>query len=268
MQAADHLAQVVRRDVGGHADGDAGGAVEQHVRQARRQAHRLLQRAVEIRLPVHGALAQLRQQGRGIRRQPRLGVAHGGEGLGIVRRAPVALPVDHRVAVAERLRHQHHGLVAGRVAVRMELADHVAHGARRLLGLRPGRQAELAHGVDDAPLHRLEAVADVRQRAIEDDVHRIIEVGLLGELLQRQLLDALEISCQLSIVLHGRLTSARLPLASSHARRSAARFFASSMSISWSGVDRRRPASAAPAGASPAPSWSRAAAAGSFRRAP
>ncbi len=35
-QRADDLIEVVRRYVGGHADGDAGGAVEQQVRQPRR----------------------------------------------------------------------------------------------------------------------------------------------------------------------------------------------------------------------------------------
>ncbi len=39
---ADDLVEVVRRHVGGHADRDAGGAVEQQVRQARRQPGRFL----------------------------------------------------------------------------------------------------------------------------------------------------------------------------------------------------------------------------------
>ena len=56
-----HLAQVVRRDVGGHADRDARGAVEQHVRQPRRQQRRLLQRAVEVRHPVDRALRPARR---------------------------------------------------------------------------------------------------------------------------------------------------------------------------------------------------------------
>ena len=37
---ADDLFEVVRRDVGGHADGDAGAAVDQQVREARRQDRR------------------------------------------------------------------------------------------------------------------------------------------------------------------------------------------------------------------------------------
>jgi hypothetical protein len=118
--------------------------------------------------------------GPGVGGQPGFGVAHRGERLGVVRRAEIALAVDQRVAVGERLRHQHHGLVAGRVAVRVELAEHVADRAGRLLVLGGGAQAQFAHRVDDAPLHRLEAVADVRQGAVQHDVHRIVEVGLLG----------------------------------------------------------------------------------------
>jgi hypothetical protein len=37
---ADHFVEVVRGHVGGHADRDAGGAVEQQVRQARRAARK------------------------------------------------------------------------------------------------------------------------------------------------------------------------------------------------------------------------------------
>ena len=184
-----HLAHIVRRDVGGHADGNAGSTVEQHVRQARRHGARLLQRAVKVGRPLHRALLQLGQQDLREAREPRLGVAHGGERLGIVGRAPVALAVNQRIAVAERLGHEHHGLVTGGVAVRMEFAEHVAHGARRFLVLAGGAEPEFRHRVNDAPLHRLETVADVRQRAIEDDVHGVVQVRLLGERGERQALD-------------------------------------------------------------------------------
>src|SRR5690606_37753060 len=132
----------------------------------------------------------------------RLGVTHGGEGLGIVRRAPVALAVDQGVAVAERLGHQHHGLVAGRVAVGVELAEHVADGPRGFLVFRIGVQAEFAHGVDDAPLHGLETVTDVRQRAVHDHVHGIVEVSLLGEIGEGAPLHAVQ--AQVENFAHGR----------------------------------------------------------------
>jgi hypothetical protein len=78
----------------------------------------------------------------------------------------------------------------------MELAQHVTDGARRLLVLGGGRQPQLAHGVDDAPLHRLQAVADVRQRPVEDHVHGVIQVRLLGEVLERQPLGAFQIQIE------------------------------------------------------------------------
>ncbi len=137
LDARPHdLAHVVRRNVGRHAHGDARGPVQEHVRQPRRHELGLLERAVEIRAPFHRSLFQLGKEGLGERRHPRLGVAHGGERLGIVLRAPVPLAVDQRIPQAERLRHEHHGLIAGRVAVRMVFAEHVAHGAGRLLEFR------------------------------------------------------------------------------------------------------------------------------------
>ena len=82
------FAQVVRRNVGGHADGDALRAVEQHVRQSRRQERGLLQRAVEVRLPVDGAVRELGQQHLGVTRELGLRVTHRREGLRIVRSSP------------------------------------------------------------------------------------------------------------------------------------------------------------------------------------
>ncbi len=192
-QRARHFTKIVRRNVGRHADRDAGRAVQQQVRQPRRQHHRLLERAVEIRRPVDGALGQFLQQASGIRREPRLGVAHRGKRFRVVRRTPVPLPVYHRVPIREVLRHQHHRFVARGVAVRMKLADHVADGPCRLLRFGAGRQPEFAHRIDDAPLHRLQAVPERRQGTIQDDVHRVIEVGFFGVFAERLLLDAFEI---------------------------------------------------------------------------
>ena len=47
-----NFGKVVRRDFGGHADGNAGCAVEQHHRQSGRQLHRLFKGAVVIRYEI------------------------------------------------------------------------------------------------------------------------------------------------------------------------------------------------------------------------
>src|SRR5690606_17692842 len=72
------------------------------------------------------------------------------------------------------------------------LADDVADGARRLLRLGRGVEPQLAHRIDDAPLHRLEPVAEERQCAVQDHVHRIVQVGAFGVLAQRDLCEAVE----------------------------------------------------------------------------
>src|SRR6202034_2289521 len=94
-----------------------------------------------------------------------------------------------------------------------------------------GRQPELAHRVGDAALHRLEAIAPRPQRAIEDHLHRIIEVRFLAKHTERAPFHTLEIHRRLR---HQISTSALSPLLSSQSRRSPARFFASIMSISLS----------------------------------
>ena len=125
LHARGDLAQVVRRDVRGHADGDAGGAVDEQVRDARRQHSRFLVRTVVVRDHVDGLLLDVGHQLTGDRGQPRLGVAHGRRRVA-VDAAEVALPVDQRITQREGLSHAHERVVHGRVAVRVIELQHVA----------------------------------------------------------------------------------------------------------------------------------------------
>src|SRR5581483_7981073 len=121
--------------------------------------------------------------------QPALGVAHGGRRV-VVQRAEVALPVDERVAHREGLREADERVVDGGVAVRVVVAHHGADDARALL-VRPVRlHAVLVHAVEDVPVHRLEAVAHVRQRARDDHRHRVVEEARAHLLLELARLDA------------------------------------------------------------------------------
>ena len=117
------------------------------------------------------------------RGQAALGVAHGG-GVIAVDIAEIALAVDQRVALGEVLRQAHQRVVDRDVAVRVELADHVADHARALLEAAGGIEPELQHGVEDAPLHRLQPVAHVGQRARRDGRERVGQVALAERVLQ------------------------------------------------------------------------------------
>jgi len=66
----------------------------------------------------------------------------------------------------------------------VEFTQHVTDGTRRFFVLGVGVQAQLAHGVDNAPLYWLQAVTDMRQGTVHDHVHGVVEIGLFGEVSQ------------------------------------------------------------------------------------
>ena len=61
--------------------------------------------------------------------------------------------------------------------------------ARALLVGAVGIELQLAHGVQDAPVHGLEAVAHVGQRAVHDGGERVGEIALLQRILELDGLD-------------------------------------------------------------------------------
>jgi hypothetical protein len=78
----------------------------------------------------------------------------------------------------EPLRQADHGVVDGGVAVGVILADDLADRPGRLLVGLVGEDARLVHGVEDAAVDRLQAVAHVGQGARRDDRHRVLDEGL------------------------------------------------------------------------------------------
>ncbi len=172
-----HLVQIVRRDVGRHAHRDTGRAVDQQVGEARREHQRLVLGAVVVRPEIDRFLVQVGQQFVGDPRHADFGVTHRRRVVA-VHRTEVALAVHQRVAQRKVLRHAHDGVVHRGVAVRMVFTDHVADDTRRLLvGLVPV-VGQLVHGEQHAAVHRLQAVAHIRQRAPDDDAHGVVQIGL------------------------------------------------------------------------------------------
>ena len=188
QRAIRHLAQVVRRDVRGHADRDADGAVDEQVREARGQDDRLLGLAVVVVLEVDGLLVDVADHLHGERSHLGLGVPRR-RGAVVAGRAEVALAERERVAQAPRLHESHERVVDRRVTVRVELAHHLADHAGALRESLVGAVAAVVHRVDHAAVHGLEAVAHLGQRAPDDDAHRVVEVRPLHLELQVDLVD-------------------------------------------------------------------------------
>ena len=183
------LAQVVRRDVRRHADGDAGTAVDEQVREPARQHQGLEGAAVVVGAEVDGLLVDVAHHLHGHRGHAALGVALGGRRI-VSRGAEVALALHQRVPQRPRLREAHEGVVDRAVAVRVVAAHDVADDAGALGEVAIGSVATVVHRVQDAAMHRLQAVADIRQRARHDDGHRVVEVRALHLRLQVDRIDA------------------------------------------------------------------------------
>ena len=186
------FAQVVRRNVGRHADRDARGAVEHQVRQPGGQHEWLLPGRGIIVAEVDGVLLEVDQQFGRDPGEPRLGVPVGGRRVP-VDRPEVALAVDERVAQREVLRHAHQAVVDGHVAVRVVVLEHLADDRGALLIAGAGGHPLLLHRVQDPAVNRLQAVANIRQRAADDDAHRVVHVARAHLVLELQRQDGTDV---------------------------------------------------------------------------
>ncbi|MPM67170.1 hypothetical protein SDC9_114087 [bioreactor metagenome] len=174
--AAHHFAQVVRRDVGRHTDSNTGRAVDQQVRNARRQNRWLQLLAIVVRLEVDRFLVDIgRQVGRNAL-QAALRVTHGRR-IVAVDGTEVTLTINQCVAQREILRHADQRIVDRRIAVRVVLTHDLADDAGTFDEGTVPDVVRLVHGVQHAAMHRLQAVARVRQRPADDHAHRVIEIG-------------------------------------------------------------------------------------------
>ncbi len=175
----DHLAQVVRRDVGGHADGDAARAVDQQVGELGRQHDRLLQRAVVVLAELDGLLVEVVEQRTA--RPWRAGTRCSARPPADRRRRSRSCP--GRRPAAGAWRNPAPCAPARRRSARLPCGWNLpitspttrAHFTYFLFQ----SSAQLVHAEQDAPVHGLEAVAHVGQRARHDHAHGVIEVGAL-----------------------------------------------------------------------------------------
>ncbi len=169
------LGEVVGRDVGRHADGDAAATVHDEVGDARGEDGGLERGLVVVGGEVDGVGVDVGEHLTGDAGEAGFGVTHGG-GWVAVDGAEVALAVYEDVAEREGLREADHGVVDGGVAVGMVVTHDVADDLGRLGVLLVVLEAHLLHAVEDAAMHGLEAVANVGQGAADDDGHRVVEI--------------------------------------------------------------------------------------------
>ena len=157
----NHFAQVVRRNIGRHTDGDTGRTVDQQVRDLGRHHSRDHLGAVIVRHPVHSFFVQVGQQFVGDLVHADFGITHCRRGV-TVDGTEVPLTIHQRVAHGEILRHPHDSVIHGAVTVGVIFTDHVTdHTGRLLIGLVPV-VAQFVHREQDTTVHRLQTISHVR----------------------------------------------------------------------------------------------------------
>ncbi len=174
----------MRRNIRRHADGDAVRAIDQQVGERGGEHARLLLAFIVIRLEIDRILVDIVQQQHRRRVQPHFGITHRRRHIA-VDRAEIPLPVDQRQAHREILRHTHGGQINRAVAMRMVFTHHVTGHTRGFAVRLVGRVAGLVHRVQNPPMHRLQPIPRIRQRAGDDNGHRIVQIGLAHLLLDR-----------------------------------------------------------------------------------
>ena len=171
----DDFAEVMRRNVRRHADGDAARTVDEQVRKFRREYRRLLQLAVVVVAKINCLFVEIVEQERRYLGETGFRVALRGRRIAIDR-AEIALAIDERDAHRKILREAHQRIVDRQVAVRVILAHHLADDACRLDVLLVPVEPHLVHREQDAAMHGLQSVAHVGQSARDDDAHRVVEI--------------------------------------------------------------------------------------------
>ena len=182
------LGDVVRRNRGRHADRDALGAIGKQIGKPAGQHNRLFRLAVVIGAKFDPVLINAVEQKPRHLGHSRFGVAVG-SGIIAVDIAEIALAIDQRVARGEILREADHGVVDRLVAMGMERTHDVADDLGGFLERRAGIEPQQPHAVEDTAMHRLQAVAGIRQRAMHDGRKRVGEVTLLERIAQHDLMD-------------------------------------------------------------------------------
>src|SRR5690606_32249623 len=183
------FAQVVRWNVGGHAHGDAGGAVDQEVRETGRKNGWFLVLAVVVVLEINGVLVDVADHFHGQRGHLGFGVTLGGGAI-VARGTEVALAQSQRVAHDPVLDQAHQRIVDRGVAVRVVLAHDFADHAGALVVRTLRAVAAVVHRVKHAAVHWLQAIAHVRQRTADDHGHGVVKVRTLHFGLQVDLVNA------------------------------------------------------------------------------
>ena len=163
------------RNIRRHPHGNTAGPIDQHIGKARGQNSGLAIFAIVIVLKIHCVFVDIcKHIGRRVV-HTHFGVPHRGR-IVAIHRAKVALSVKQGKRHGKILRHTHQGIIDGAVPMRVIFPHHFAHRTGRFsIGLVMGI-AGFMHGIKDAPMHWLQSIPQIRDRAAHNNTHCIVKV--------------------------------------------------------------------------------------------
>ena len=172
------LAEVMRRHIGGHTDCDAGAAIDEEVRKRRREHGGLGETFVVVRDEIDRVLVHVLHQSTAKVRHAGFGISHGRRRIAF-HAAEVPLRIDQGLPHGPFLPHVDERRVNDRLTVRMVVTGSVTRDLRALHMLLRRVERQLMHRVKNTTLGGFEAVAHIRQRAGDNDGHRVVEEAVL-----------------------------------------------------------------------------------------
>ena len=127
--AINHFAQIMRRNIGGHANRNTTSTIDEQIGIARGQNTGFFFLAIVIGMEINRVFLDIFEQRQGCFGEARFRVTHGGCRIA-VNRTEIALAINQRHAQRERLRHAHERVINRAVAVGMITTHHIADDTR------------------------------------------------------------------------------------------------------------------------------------------
>ena len=172
--AINHFTQIMGRHVRGHAHGDACSTIDKEIGERCGKNSRFGQTFVVIWDKIDRILVHVVHQGPAKRRHAGFRITHR-SGRITFDRSEVTLGINQPVPHRPRLRHMHQSGVNDSLTVGMVIPGGIAADLGALHVLPGGVKPQFMHGVKNPPLGGFKPIPHIRQRARDDDRHRVVE---------------------------------------------------------------------------------------------
>ncbi len=151
----------MRRDIRCHTDSDTRAAIDQQVGESSRKYDGFLSLTVVVGPEIDGLLIDISDDLHREWRHPALGVAHRGRRI-ISRGAKVSLPVHKWVPQTPWLCQAHQSVIDRAITMRVVVTHNVTNHASTFAVTPIRSVTPVVHREDDASMHRLQAISDIR----------------------------------------------------------------------------------------------------------